>query len=248
MVARPLLSRLMALLALLGPCATASAMLAGSPAIVEARFTDPTTHYAHGVLGDGVEYAGLEARDAAGERHRIRFAPNSRVFEDIAPRLWDVTGDGAPEIVVVETDPAQGAQLAIYALEAGGLVKRAATPHIGSPNRWLAPIAAADFDGDGRNEIGYIDRPHLAKRLRLWRYEAGELRHLSDLDGLTNHRIGWDHIPGGLRLCDGVAEMITADGGWQRIMAVRFAGGALHPRVFGRYDGPESLNRATRCE
>ncbi|MFU1478462.1 FG-GAP repeat domain-containing protein [Roseovarius sp. C7] len=244
MAARQILSRL---LGLLGVCVTTGAAWAGPAAVTEARFTHPTTHYTHGVLGDAVEYAGLEVTDATGQRHQFQFAPNTRVFEDIAPRLWDLTGDGQPEIVVVETDPAQGAQLAIYALGPEGIAKLAATPHIGAPNRWLAPVAAADFDGDEQIEIGYIDRPHLAKRLRLWRYAAGELRPVAELEGLTNHRIGWDHIPGGLRLCDGVAEMITADGDWRRIMAVRMAGGALRARVVGRYDGPESLTRATRC-
>jgi hypothetical protein len=52
----------------------------------------------------------------------------------------------------------------------------AATPHIGSANRWLAPIGAADLDGDGRVEIAYVDRPHLARTLRIWRTFTRRMR------------------------------------------------------------------------
>ena len=37
----------------------------------------------------------------------------------------------------------------------------------------LAPLGAADLDGDGKIELAYIDRPHLAKILRIWRFDDG---------------------------------------------------------------------------
>ena len=131
--------------------------LAGASAaetIVGATFDAPTTRYAHGILGDGIEFTQLviETEDWA---HKLRYRvslPEDHVFEDISPRLWDITGDGAPEVVVIETDMARGGSLAVYD-ETG---KIAETPHIGRSNRWLAPIGAADFDGDGRVEVAFI--------------------------------------------------------------------------------------------
>lgn len=228
--------------------ATALPGAASAQQIDSARFTTPTTHYAHAILGDGVEYAGLHVTLTNGRAFRLEFPAQTRVFEDIAPRLWDVTGDGAPEVVVIETDPAQGAQLAIYGLNtAGKLHKLAATPHIGRTHRWLAPIGAADLDGDGRIEIAYVDRPHLAKVLRIWRLEDGVLRQVTEVQGLTNHQIGWDHIPGGIRICAGTPQMITADAGWQNIMVTQWQSGRISTSAIGRYSGPDSLNTALRC-
>lgn len=225
---------------------------AGAETITAARLGEPTTRYAHGVLGDAVEWGALEIDVDASASGSIAGAavlrkttylvrlPLDHVFEDIAPRLVDVTGDGAPEVIVVETDVNRGAALAIYS--ASG--KLTETPHIGQTHRWLAPVGAADLDGDGRIEIAYIDRPHLLKRLRVWRYGARGLTHVADLDGLSNHRIGWDFIAGGIRDCGQGPEMITANADWSRVMATGLAEGRLSTRAIGDYTGPESLSIA----
>lgn len=214
--------------------------------IVRAKYTDPTHRYSHGVLGDDVEYGALEltlkessSRANRGTHHAIlRSAtltirlPLDRVFEDIAPRLADVDLDGEPEVVVVETQNRTGAQLAIY--DARGK-KIAATPHIGTRNRWLAPAGIGDLDGDGAVELAYIDRPHLAKRLRIWRYEHGTLTHVADAEGLTNHRIGEDFISGGLRDCGSGPEIVTANADWSRLMASRLANGQISTRDLGAF-------------
>ncbi|MCG7494329.1 VCBS repeat-containing protein [Thalassobius sp. Cn5-15] len=219
---------------------------AADPLILSARFDEPTTRYPHGVLGDAVEYGQLVLEVAEGDtRQRVTITlPQDHVFEDLAPRLVDVTGNGVPEVVVIETDAARGAALAIY--NADG--KLAETPHIGTTNRWLAPIGAADLDGDGYVELAYIDRPHLAKTLRVWRYADGNLIQIASTKGLTNHKIGWDFIAGGLLACDDMPELITADAGWSRIVATRLEGDQLMRRDLGAYDGPKSLDRATLCE
>ena len=79
-----------------------------------------------------------------------------------------------------------GARLAIYGV--GGRIT--ANDWIGRRIRWLAPIGAADFDGNGTIEIAYVDRPHLAKTLRVWRYRTGTLTQIATRPGVTNHRIG----------------------------------------------------------
>ncbi|MBS0126146.1 VCBS repeat-containing protein [Aestuariicoccus sp. KMU-90] len=192
---------------------------ASAQAVTGARYDEPTTRYAHGVLGDAVEWGALVLTLGDGSARRI-VLPETRVFEDLEPRLWDVTGDGLPEVVTVESDLRLGARLAIWGAE--GLI--AATPFIGQTNRWLAPVGAADLDGDGRIEIAYVDRPHLAKTLRVWRLEGDALREVASATGLSNHRIGWDFIIGGIRDCGAGAEMLVASGDWASVMAVRFDG------------------------
>ncbi|MCV2882577.1 FG-GAP repeat domain-containing protein [Actibacterium sp. XHP0104] len=192
--------------------------------ITDARYTDPTARYDHAVLGDALEWGALELTTPAGKRRIV--LPDTRVFEDLAPRLADLDGDGAPEVITVETDLSLGARLAVYGET--GLI--AATPFIGRPHRWLAPLGAADLDGDGRIEIAYIDRPHLAKLLRVWRFENGTLTLVAEKPGLTNHRIGQDFISGGIRDCGQGPEIITANADWSRVIATRFQNGTLSSR------------------
>jgi hypothetical protein len=190
--------------------------------LVSARYLEPTQRYPHAVLGDDIEYGALALRYANGARIVIRL-PEARVFEDTAPRIVDVDGDGQAEAVAVESHQSEGARLAIY--NAAGLV--AATPYIGQRFRWLAPVAIADLDGDGLVELAYIDRPHLAKTLRVWRFEDGQMTQIASLGGLTNHRIGERDIAGGMRDCGKGPEMILASSDWHDLVAVTFNGSAL---------------------
>ena len=224
----------------------ACAAPAAADGIAAARFADPTDRYAHAVLGDALEWGALEIEGTGGQRWRITL-PEDQVFEDLAPRLWDVTGDGAPEVVVVLTRADLGSALVVLGLVDGAVQQIAATPHIGQTNRWLAPVAAADLDGDGAVEIAYVDRPHLAKTLRVWRYDDGDFREVANLAGVSNHRIGQDFIQGGLRACGAGPEMVLADGGWREVVAVTFRDGALRSRALAPYAGPESIAAALDC-
>ena len=210
--------------------------------IVSAKYDQPTTRYAHGVFGDTVEYGALLMTLKNGKVLRVNL-PESRVFEDISPRVIDLDGDGAPEVVVIETHVNQGAQLAIYG-EAG---KITATPHIGRTHRWLAPIGAADLDGDGYVELAYIDRPHLAKLLKVWRYKNGKLKLVAEAGNLTNHRFGDDYISGGIRDCGNGPEMVTANANWSDIMVSRFDGTKITAQSVGLYTGLKSIKRAMSC-
>ncbi len=211
-------------------------------AILSAEYADPTDRYAHGILGDAIEWGTLRIETDAGVRDFV--LEQDRVFEDVAPRLYDLDGDGDLEVVVVETLNTAGAQLAVY--DASG--KIAATPHIGRTNRWLAPIGAADLDGDGVIEVAYIDRPHLAKTLRVWRFEAGALTPVVDLPGLTNHRIGERDIGGGIRDCGQGPEMITANADWTRVMATTLSDGQLSTQAIGPHRDRASFAAALACE
>ncbi len=213
-----------------------------SAGIRAARYDAPTARYDHAVLGDALEWGMLRMTRDDGRQITITL-PESRVFEDLAPRLADVDGDGENEVVVVETSLKLGAQLAIYD-ETG---KIAATPFLGRPYRWLAPVGVADLDGDGYPEIAYVEKPHLRKILRVWRYRDGRLVELAALAGLSNHQIGWDHIPGGIRDCGDGAEIVTADGDWRQVMATRLRDGRLVARPIAPYAGPRSIRSALAC-
>jgi hypothetical protein len=186
-----------------------------TPRIQMAALTLPTARYDHAVLGDALEWGGLQIVTDQGDL--VIRLPETRVFEDVEIRLADVDGDGAPEVIVVETDLKLGASLAIY----GPQGKIAATPFIGQTHRWLAPAGIADFDGDGRTEIAYVDRPHLRKELVFVRLEGDRLVETLHLPGLTNHRIGEDFISGGVRDCGAGPELILASEDWSRVMRVR---------------------------
>lgn len=210
--------------------------------ITAAEFGAPTDRYAHGVLGDAIEWGSLTLSTADGRRLTLTL-PQTRVFEDLAPRVI-TTMEGRTLAMVVETDMDLGARLSLYDEE--GLF--AATPYIGSSNRWLAPIGAADLDGDGQLEIAYVDRPHLAKTIRIWRLQGRELVSVAALPGYTNHRIGEDTIAGGMRTCAGGPEMIVADAAWRDVVALRWNGRDFSVQSVEKHRGRSSFARALRCE
>jgi len=231
----------------------ASATVAQAERIVEASYGEPTSRYQHGVFGETSEWGALKlvvdrcAGCASPDLHRIVLRlPETHVFEDIVPRLVDLDGDGEPEVVVVETDMAQGARLSVYGPT--GLIT--ATPYIGQTRRWLAPAGFGDFNDDGLLDIAYVETPHLGKVLRIFTLRTTPSPHLEELGrvaGITNHRIGDPNIWGGVRVCQGRAEVIGADGNWSRMMVARLQGGELVLSDVGPLSSPAQLDAALRC-
>lgn len=215
--------------------------LAASDTILSARYEGPTERYAHAVLGDGIEHETLRLDLIDGTVRRFTL-PIDLVFEDTAPRVQDLDFDGQPEVMVVESSQTQGARLAIY----GAQGRITATDFIGTRFRWLAPVGAADLDGDGHVEIAYVDRPHLAKTLRLYRYRERQLQKVASLGGLTNHRIGETDIAGGVRQCAGRPELILASANWSQMVSVIFDG-TLTLRVIGQDTSRAAFARALEC-
>lgn len=206
-----------------------------------ARLVAPTDRYGHDVLG------GIPRWSALGIGGLRADLPETLVFEDVAPRLWDVDGDGRPEVVVVEAHVARGARLAVWSADGGRLRRVAATPFIGAPHRWLAPAGIADFDGDGRVEIAYVDRPHLARELVFVRLSGDRLEEVARGPGLTNHRIGDAFIAGGLRDCGAGPELVLAAPDWRRARIVRLGPDGVMARDGGAIAGPAGLAALRAC-
>jgi len=91
-----------------------------------------------------------------------------------------------------------------------------------------------------------VDRPHLAKILKIARFRGGRLEPVAELRGFSNHRIGDDFITGGVRDCGGGAEIVIPDADWQRIMAVHLEGGEAIARVLGACL-PDAMRQALAC-
>lgn len=223
--------------------ALCAALVAGSAQaeILSAQYVDPTDIYGHGAI-EGGEYAALEVTTDLGVQ---RITWQGAVYEDTTPRLVDLDGDGNPEVVTVLSGFQVGASIQIFGERDGRVSPLAQTAPIGRSNRWLAIAGIADLDGDGVQEIAYVDRPHLAKTLRVISVQrVGDAWHLTDVaarEGLTNHKLGAPDIEGGIYDCGNGLEIFTADARWQRVIATRLEGRALLSRDIGPYRGAESL-------
>ncbi len=161
----------------------------GEHNIKAAWFAGATTRYLHGVLGDGIEASQLVVEIDGGKVLQFEL-PDNRVFEDVEPRLADMTGDDADEILVVESDVKLGASLAVFGVVEGELVRIASTPFIGRANRWLNPIGVGDFDGDGKPDVALISTPHIGGVLRLYHLQGKSLKQFAKYSGVSTHSIG----------------------------------------------------------
>jgi FG-GAP-like repeat len=199
----------------------------GSRNVAEAWLADPTTRYRHFVLGSPYEAASLVVLLKDGRTLALRL-PKSSVFEDRIPRLADLDGDGRDEIVLVHTYLDRGAALAVIAVRGDQLKIIAETPPTGAPHRWLNPAGIADFDGDGRLDIAYVQMPHVLGRLRVWTLRPEGLKEIATLDDTANHVAGSRQL--GLAAVtdfdgDGVADLAIPSRDRRSLRFIAFKGG-----------------------
>lgn len=204
----------------------------------------PVLRYGHGIMGDVPEWSRLCL--SRGNQEACVTLPKDAIFEEMEARLADIDKDGEAEAIVVEADASLGAALVVYDLE-GADLRRTATPNIGTSFRWLAPVGVADFNGDGQMDVAYVDRPHLAKTLRVWTYSDGSLVEIARLRGVTNHKIGEPFIASAVRDCGSLPEMILTEARRRTIISVRFEGNELIWQELGPYAGPTSITAAAQC-
>ena len=190
---------------------------------------EPTGAYPHGGLGDAIEAGGVRAMLKGGMIVQLRL-PEGQVFEDLMPRIADADGDGRDELVVVLTSLEDGAALAVLEVNTAGIAVAARTPFIGRANRWLNPVGVADFDGDDRPEIAYVETPHIGGVLKVWRMQGGGLAEVAELPGFSNHARGSTalEMSGVADLTgDGIADMLVPAADRSSLKAVTLVGGAL---------------------
>lgn len=157
--------------------------------VVKATLACATDRYAHGVLGDYIEAGCLVLEDHEARRSLIEL-PDTQVFEDLEARIVDFNDDGYNDVVVVRSERQSGAALVIYQMLDGKASVLAATPPIGRSNRWLAPIGAADFNGDGHTDIAYVQTPHIGGILKIWSITDAGFEQIGEQSGFSNHSIG----------------------------------------------------------
>ncbi|MGD9713598.1 MAG: FG-GAP repeat domain-containing protein [Thermomicrobiales bacterium] len=228
-----------------------------APLAIAADFEGPTDRYPHNIMGSLRAHTDLAVTLALcnscmdwPSALAIRL-PVDLVFEDFAPRLVDLDRDGVNEIVVVESDQQKGSRLTVWeVLLVDGrptLVRGATTDFIGTRFRWLAPIGAEDFDGDGRVEIAYVEKPHLDKILRIVRREGSQLRLVASLAGVTNHAIGQEKVQSRIETCNGHPTIIALDATGIRRLAIRFDGTTVGASELGETSTPHILDPAPAC-
>jgi hypothetical protein len=166
-----------------------AAIVPGVLDIKAAWLAGPTGRYDHGVLGDAIEAAALKVETGTGKILSYQL-PSYSVFEDLTPRLADLDGDGRDEIVVVRSSAGAGAAVAVLGIRGDKLDLIAQSPAIGLSHRWLNPIGAGDFDGDGRKEIAVVQTPHIGGVLILYRVEGNRLVEFAREAGYSTHAIG----------------------------------------------------------
>ena len=172
-------------------------------AVAAAWLAEPTDRYAHAVLVDALEAGALMVETHSGSILSYRLDPE-HVFEDLVPRLADMTGDGTAEILLVRASRRGGAALTLFGVREGTLALIAESEDIGTPNRWLNPVGVGDFLGIGQPQAAVVRTPHIGGILILYTLEQDRLVERFRSAGYSNHRIGSPEL--------GLSSIFDADG------------------------------------
>lgn len=195
--------------------------------ITGAEFAAPVERYGHFALGRPHEYARVTATTDAGRRLMFEL-PENEVFEDLAPRIVRLAANEPEEILAVVSNKVSGSRLLLLRLHAGRLEISAQSQPIGTPMRWLNPVAVADLDGDGRAEIAAVITPHIGGTLKVYHRRGAALLEISALDGFSNHVYGTQELALSLPfLIAGQTRLLVPDSSRLRLRIVGLENGRL---------------------
>ena len=229
----------------------AETITATGDGITTAWYGNSTEIYGHGVLGDAVEahtlYAKIHTMSEDDCALQVTLDEQS-VFEDVSPRIADVTGDGINDIITIESHSNKGASLAIYGLHNGQLQKLTSTPYIGQSYRWLAPVGTADFNADGTDDVAFVQTPHLAGILQIWSFKNKGAQKLASKPGFSNHRIGENFITGGIANCNGQPVIIVPDRSWRSTLSATLSDGTIQAKELAKTVDNDIIERHLLCQ
>jgi hypothetical protein len=198
--------------------------------IASGHYRTPTLRYGHFALGPPHEYAELVAVSRSGAQASYAL-PEDEVFEDIAPRVVSMSADAPAQLLTIVSSRSAGARLVLFALREGTLIRSAQSKPIGTPNRWLNPVAVADLDGDGSAEIAAVITPHIGGTLKVFRLAGAELIEIAALGGFSNHAYGSPITAlSGVATIAGRAHLIVPDFARQNLRVVAYENGQLRER------------------
>ena len=198
--------------------------------IMAAWFSGLVPRYRHSPFGIIEQHPDTLTVSLA-DRRVLRFTlPPDSVFEDRAPRIADLDGDGRDEIIVVRSTQKKGSALAVIGVKGSALAIIAATPPLGTPFEWLNPAGIADFDGDGRLDVAFVVKPHKGGELQFWTLRDGTFEQLAEIDDVSNHVQGsTDQALSAVADFDGdgVADLAIASENRRTLRFLTLSGGKL---------------------
>jgi len=168
-----------------------SQIIAGKRDIAWVWLGSPSARYPHKALGSEVHATTLHVLSSKAPSQQLTYSlPPDNVFEDRVPRLVDLDGDGRDEIILVEANSLLGAAVTVFGLRNGKITELARGPYVGSSFRWINPVGAADFDGDGNLDIASVMTPHIGGVLTLSHYRPPYLEPYAQVQDVSNHLFG----------------------------------------------------------
>lgn len=195
--------------------------------IVTAGYADPVERYGHFAPGRPYEYARVEVRTAAGAK-RVLALPETEVFEDVAPRLVRLAAGEPVQLLAVISHRDRGAALALLGLDKGRLTVVARSNPIGTPMRWLNPVAVADLDGDGIAEIAAVITPHIGGTLKIYHRTGDKLDEIAALGDFSNHVYGSAELGLSALLVDhNGTRLLVPNGNRTHLRVIEFKAGSL---------------------
>lgn len=150
-----------------------------------ALYTEPSTVYGHGVLGDAIESRQVVIISVDSGEVLATLAANESdpgvVFEGIAPIWADLNGDGERDMITTVSDVQIGARI---------VVNMVSGPAIGRGFRWRHQIAVAPFGPQGELELADVLTPHIGGVVEFFRFDGDAVGRVASLGSFTSHGIG----------------------------------------------------------